>query len=247
MSEKSETKVKKCKIMTHPDKDEIIAKLNNGESVRVLASWLKKKYPRAKNMWLSVPTIQAFRANHLNLQGQFLKDVQRVAEEQKKQVEALALQRQVEATSAYQDKLNQIAETHLDYEKKIINTAAIVESRIKYWYDAIANKEELPSRADKELRKYLELFMKTFEQYKKLVEGMADTRVEHNVNISIVHDQSVIIRDVIRDVLQDFGPEKAILFVEKLNKRLNQGSLDINSSLLENKKTYVLPAQTEED
>lgn len=57
-------------------------------------------------------------------------------------------------------------------------------------------------------------------QYKKFVEGLADKTVDHNINITVFNDQIAVIRDVIRECIADFEPERAMLFLEKLNQRM---------------------------
>jgi len=47
--------------MKHPDKEEVIRMLNDGESVRAVEAWLKEKYPSNKNMWVTSVTLQTFR------------------------------------------------------------------------------------------------------------------------------------------------------------------------------------------
>jgi small-conductance mechanosensitive channel len=210
--------------MKHPDKEEVIRMLNEGESVRKVEAHLKEKYPNNKKLWLTSVTLQKFRKNHLQLDGKVLKDIQENNKLQKIKIEEEALQRQLEATNAYQDKINEIADTHLDVASKIAQLDSVIGSRIEYWYNAIAQKEELPAKADQELRKYIDQQLAILQQYKKLVEGMADKTVDYNVNVTVLNDQITVIRDVIRDVLSDFGAEKSIEFMEKLNARLEQAA-----------------------
>ena len=53
------------KILNHPDKEEIIKRLGEGESVRAVEKWLKKKYPANKKLWISTVSIQNFRKKNL--------------------------------------------------------------------------------------------------------------------------------------------------------------------------------------
>lgn len=212
------------KILKHPDKEEIIRKLNNGESVRGVESWLKGKYPNNKNMWVTSVTLQAFRKEKLNLEGKVLKDIQEAKESERRQIESAVLQKQLESTNAYQEKIQEIANTQLDVHTQIAQLNAVVEQRISYWYNMIASGEALPAKADNELRKYIEQQVLILQQYKKLVEGMADKTIDYNINVTVLNDQISLIRDAIRETIAELGTEKAMIFMDKLNRRLNQVS-----------------------
>lgn len=210
--------------MKHPDKEEIISKLNDGESVRAVEAWLKEKYPNNKNMWITSVTLQTFRKDKLNLEGKVLKDIQEAKEVEKRKIEETMRQRQLEATNAYQDKINEIANTQLDVHTQIAQLNSVVESRIAYWYNMIASGEELPAKADTELRKYIDQQVSILQQYKKLVEGMADKTIDYNVNVTVFNDQISLIRDAIRDTIAELGTEQAMVFMDKLSRRLNRTS-----------------------
>jgi len=208
------------KIMRHPDKEEVIRRLNDGESVRKVAAWTKEKYPTNKRLHLSTVTLQKFRKSNLQLEGKVLKDIQVATETQKRAIEEQQRTAQLESTNAYQDKISEIADSHLDVARKILQLDSIIESRMEYWFNAIGSGESTPSQADKELRQYMDRQMLLLQQYKKFVEGMADKTIEHNVNVTVMNEQIAMIRDVIRDVIATFDPDTALLFIEKVTDRL---------------------------
>lgn len=208
------------KILKHPDKEEIIKRLNEGESVRKLSAWLQEKYSTNKSLHLSTVTLQKFRKDNLQLEGRVLKDIQEAAEVQYRAVEEQQRQAALEATNAYQDKINEIADSHLDVARKILQLDSIIESRMEYWFNAIKSGEASPQHADKEMRQYMDRQMMLLQQYKKFVEGMADKTIEHNVNVTVMNEQIAVIRDVIRDVIASFDPETAMRFIEKVTAKL---------------------------
>lgn len=213
------------KILRHQDKEEILRLLNDGESVRNISAMLKKRYPKSRHLWLSTPTLQDFRKNNLNLEGQVLKDIQEAGKVQKRQIEEKILQQQLQATNAYQEKVNKIANSHLDVSQKIIQLDSIVGDRIEYWYNLGKSGEEIPAKADHELRKFIDQQILLLGQYKKLVEGMADKTIDYNINVNILNDQISIIRDAImQTIAEELGAEKAISFMDKLNRKLKQTS-----------------------
>ncbi|KKN39490.1 hypothetical protein LCGC14_0742950 [marine sediment metagenome] len=210
--------------MKHIDKEEIIEMLNSGESVRGIEAKLKKKYPNNKSMWLSSVTLQKFRKDNLQLEGRVLKDIQEAGRSQKQQLEEKDRQKSLEASGAYKKKLNEIVDSKLDVARKILQLDAVIETRMEYWFNAVASGEESASKGDKELRQFIDRQIVLLGQYKKFVEGMADKTIDYNVNITVMNEQIGIIRDVIRECIADFESEKAMLFMERLNKRLENTS-----------------------
>lgn len=212
-----------AKILKHPDKEDIVRMLTNGESIRKVAAYLKKSYPRSPNLWISEPTLQQFRKKHLNLDGQVLKDIQETTKEEKQKIREQLHNSQIQSTSAYKDKLNQIVDKRLDVANKIVQMDSIVSDRIEHWYNLIKSGEEVPSKADQELRKFVQQQMEILTSYKKLIEGMADKRVDYNINVNILNDQITIMRDAIKEVIaEELGTERAVLFMDKLHKRLKK-------------------------
>lgn len=210
------------KVFKHPDKEEIIRLLSDGESVRKVAQILKERYPKHKRLWLTSVTLQAFRKGYLNLEGKVLKDIQETSSLQKKQLEQELIQKQIENTNAYKEKLNEIADSHLDVAKKILQLDKIIESRMEHYYNLAVSGELAVGKADRELRDFMDRQINLLAQYKKYVEGLADKTIDYNVNITVMNDQIQIIRSVIRDVLGEIDPEVAMLFIEKLNKKLSE-------------------------
>ena len=241
------------KILKHPDKEEIISRLNDGESIRKTYAWLKEKYPNNKKLWISTVSLQKFRKDNLQLDGKVLKDIQEAAEVQQRAIDEQQRQAQLEATSAYQDKINEIANTHLDVSRRILELDTIIGDRIEYWYNAIKSGDAIPQQGDKQIQQFMDRQMNLLGQYKKFVEGMADKTVEHNVNITVMNEQISLIRDVIRDVIQEFNPDIATLFIEKLNKKLDnleysqQLPEKINPNNLQTIEAEVLSAEDLDD
>lgn len=215
------------KILKHPDHEEIIRRLTDGESVRKVVAWMKEKYPDNKSLRLTNPTVQAFRKEYLKLDGKVLQDIQEQRLVTQRTVKEQQRQSKLESTNAYQEKINSIADSHLDVANKILRLDAIIEDRMEYWFNAIGNGEATPGQADKEMRQYIDRQMQLLQQYKKFVEGMADHTVEHTINIKIFNDQIVIFRDIIRDILSELNPDKAIKFMDMVNKRLSGASYQV--------------------
>lgn len=214
------------KILRHPDKDEIVRRLTEGESVRNVHKWLSGKYANYnKKLKISVPTLQMFRKEVLKIDGQVLEDLNRARKEEDKRLEAEYVAQAVKSTNAYKDRLAQIADKNLDVASRMIQLDAVIGDRIEHWYNLISAGEALPDKADYELRKYIDQQMQILRDWKKLIEGIADKRVDYNVNITVMNEQLSAIQTVIKDVIyEELGVEKAMEFMDKLSNRLNQNS-----------------------
>jgi hypothetical protein len=217
---------KGSKMEHHPDKEEITQRFMAGDSIRAVFQWLNAKYAKgSKHNKLSMPTLLAYRKGVMKLDGKVLKDIQDAKREQDKALELQYTEQLATSSNAYQDKINQIASQQLDVAARILQMDAVVGDRIEHWYNLIKSGEQLPAKADNELRKYVDQQLLILQQYRKLVEGMADKRVDYNVNITVMNEQIHSIQGVIQDLIcEEMGPEKAIEFLGKLSDRLNPGA-----------------------
>lgn len=214
---------KLSKIEHHPDKNEIVSRLSSGESVRSIYKWLSGKYGKySTHLKVSIPTIQLFRKEVLKIEGDVLKKIQDEKRKLDLQLEAQYVAQTVQGTNAYVDKINQIASSHLDVSAKMLQMDAIIGDRLEYWFNVVKAGTELPQKADYELRKYIDQQVLVLQQYRKLVEGMADKKIDYNVNITVMNEQIQSIQTVIRELIcEELGPEKAISFIDKLSNRLS--------------------------
>ena len=127
------------KVLRHPDKEDIIARLISGDSVKEVDNWLKSKYPRKKRLHISYMTLQKFRSEHLNLRGEVLEDIKNKRSEVDKASAAAEAKMIIESSSAYQDKINEIASNEMDVTRRLLEIESLVNSRIKYYYDLLNN------------------------------------------------------------------------------------------------------------
>jgi hypothetical protein len=110
------------KIMSHPDRDEIVEKLIGGDSVRVIEDWLKRKYPTNKSNQISFVSLQSYRKNFLKLENDAIKNLQK----ERKTLEITKRQEQdqekVQKLQAYQVGLaNYVQNNIIDYNAEILD------------------------------------------------------------------------------------------------------------------------------
>jgi hypothetical protein len=207
------------KVFKHPEKEEIIKRLLNGESVKIVEAWLKKKHPKKKSLWISYATLQKFRKDHLHLDGEILENIKAVRKEQdltSKELEAKVI---LASSSAYQQKINEIVSNELDGNRKILEMMTLVGSRLEYYFNMLQSGGSI--REDKMFVELLNTQRGLVQDWKKYVDGVADKRVEHNININVVNEQVNVLKNIVFEILQELDPKFIPIFIEKINSRLN--------------------------
>jgi len=207
------------KVLAHPDKEDIIRLLLEGESVKSVESWLKEKYPRKKRMHISYMTLQKFRSDHLNLRGEVLDDIKnRRVEVNKESAEAEA-RMIVKNSSAYLQKIDEIASTELDVAKRLLEMDALINSRIEFYFNVLQNGGSI--KEDKVFIDYINTMKSLMQDWKKYIEGFADQKIEHNININVINEQARVLRESVMEILHKMDPDLIPVFVDALNRRMN--------------------------
>ncbi len=239
--------IKYKKILNHPDRDEIMSKLMDGESVKAVEKWLQKKHPRSQRLKVSSVTLQSFRTNYLNLKGEVLEDIKQIKQAQDGETKKLEVKAILAGTSPYQEAITKIANQELDVRARILEMDQLMTTRIKHWFDELSTGQS-DARDDKIFLEYLNSLRALMQDWKKLIEGVADKRIDHNINITVVQDQVAILKNVIFDVLREMAPNLIPLFVDKMNQKVSQ--LDYNSETYQSYTKYpaleVLDVEHEE-
>jgi hypothetical protein len=162
-------------------------------------------------------TLQKFRAEHLNLKGEVLDDIKnRRSEIDKESVEAEA-KMIVHSSSAYKQKIEQIATDKLDVSKRLLEMDSLINSRLEFYYNLLQTGGTL--KEDKIFIEYINTMKGLMQDWKKYVEGIADKKVEHNINVNVVNEQARILKETVIDVLSEISPDLVTIFVEKLDGR----------------------------
>ena len=208
------------KILNHPDKEEIISKLLDGSSVKEIESWLKKKHPRTRRLHVSYMTLQKFRAENLNLKGDVLDDIKnRRTDVIRESAEAEAKMIIANSTS-YKQKIEEIATSNLDVTKRLLEMDALINSRIEYYFNLLQQGGSI--KEDKIFIEYINTMKSIMQDWKKYIEGFADKKVEHNININVVNEYAQVLKGCVIEVLKDLDPELTFKFINLLDNRLRQ-------------------------
>jgi len=208
------------KILNHPDRELVISKLLEGDSVKEVERWLKEKYPRTRRLHISYMTLQKFRAEHLNIKGEVLDDIKNRRGEIDREASEAEARMIIKASSSYQQKLEEIASSELDVTRRLLEMDSLINSRIEYYYNMLQEGGSL--REDKIFIEYINTMKALMQDWKKYIEGVADKKIEHNINISVVNEQARVLKEAVLDVLQELNPDLISVFVDRLDIKMRQ-------------------------
>jgi hypothetical protein len=215
------------KILNHPDKEKIIEKLLSGESVKEIESWIEKKYPRSKRLHVSYMTLQKFRAENLNIKGEVLDDIKNKKSEIDKKNLELETKMIIQSSNAYQKKIDEIASSELDVTRRLLEMDRLINSRIEHYYNILETGGSI--KEDRIFLEYINTMKSLMQDWKKYIEGFADKKIEHNININVVNEHARILKETILEILKEMDPKLIPLFVDKVSYKMKQ--IDLNSDI----------------
>lgn len=208
------------KILRHPSKEEIIKKLLNGESVKEVEKWLKKKHPKSKRLQISYMTLQKFRKEHLHLEGEVLENIKQARSEKDIDTKALEARAIIAGSSSYQEKINEIASNELDANRRLMELMTLIAARMEYYFNMLNTGIGGNIKQDKVFIDLINTQRGLLQDYFKYVEGVADKKIEHNINVNVINEQVTILKNIVYEVLQNMDPNLIPIFVDKINQRM---------------------------
>jgi hypothetical protein len=209
------------KVLNHPDKEKIIEKLLEGESVKEVELWLEKKYPRSKRLHISYMTLQKFRSENLDLKGEVLEDIKNKKAEVDKKTQEIETRMIIQSTNAYKEKIDEIASSELDVTRRLLEMDKLVNSRIEHYYNLLESGGG-SVKEDKVFLEYINTMKSLMQDWKKYIEGFADQRIDHNININVINEHARVLKESILEVLREMDPKLISVFVNKLNFKMKQ-------------------------
>lgn len=223
------------KLLSHPDKDEIISKLVSGVPPKTVSEWLRLKYNSKEHshLRLSVQNLREFVNNNLDLYNQVQKDVLAVANGQKAPPKPIA--ESLRNNKTYKERLNEIADNELNINKTLSDVIYIIKVRAEQVFDKI---QENPSniKPDYALIKWFEILFNAIEKYDKIVNKSPDQVIQHNISIQMVDNYAAIFQDTIREVVSMVDPDTGLLIMEKISDRLSQLKEPVQETLSQDKR-----------
>jgi hypothetical protein len=208
------------KIMTHPQKSMIVRLMTEGKGVRMISKLLKQMYPEAPEMHVSVNTLQAFRKEHLKLEGDALEKVKRDQNVLEREKSRKKEHTQVRNLPSYRKKLQETADVHIDIRKSLGELDGLIRERIEDFFDK-AQAGTATDTQEKLLQGYFDRYFMLLDKWAKYVDKIADMRIETNVNVTLIQDQMAVLRRAVLKLLNRMDPEKATVFMQELSRELD--------------------------
>jgi hypothetical protein len=154
------------KILGHPSKNLIVRMLTQGRGVRAVAKELKNMYPNDKKLQLSVPTLQKFRKEKLNLEGDTLDAVKQATKEKRLIKQEKKEDTQLRKIPAFRDAVAKAVNMHVDIRQELQELLTTVKSRVEDLFDKAANGS-LSVNEEANLQKYFASWTTTIQNWAK--------------------------------------------------------------------------------
>jgi len=226
MTESKKNGATGASVQRHPSKAEIDERLLAGESVESVANWLKQKFGKSKKLWVNKMTLNAYRQNFLNLEGDVLAELKKerrvkLQEERKRRVLEVA-----HAEPAYQLAKAQYAE---NYALQITNTNQRLEECYLKLQEQMTLMEgekthHLNSKVIVEqVRLMKDILKDAFEMERELKE---DQQTNVNIDISRITREQQVIKTAIRETISELCPEVWPAFMDKLKDKLQAARME---------------------
>jgi hypothetical protein len=212
------------KILEHVERDKIISKLVNGETPKDVAQYLKLKFNKKEEAHLRVGAalLQEFIDKYFD-QYKFLN---KVVEDEKSNKTDKIVYESLLNNKAWKERIADIADGEIDLKKRISDLIVRLEARAEQVFDKI---QENPGnfKGDYVLLKYFDALTALLSTADKVINERPDTLIEHNISISMVEQNSVLIQDTIRELLLELSPDVSSRFMELLTAKLSKLSPDM--------------------
>ena len=211
------------KILDHPDKDEIIAKLVLDVPPKDIYEWLASKYTNVSEskFVIAEKSVKTFKDNYLDvyslIQEDIVKTKQAVATSTEEQLEL-----SVKNNSAYRSKMLELAGKEIDVRQMIAQLCVAIETRVAQVFDEIQDDpRNINTKIDRLLIDYTEVLGGILEKYYKFTEGPTEAQfVQNNMTIQFVDQHILVLQEAIRETLSELDLESSMLFMERLHDKL---------------------------
>jgi hypothetical protein len=207
------------KIIDHPEKTTIVSKLCSGESPKVVAKYLKDKYPKPDESHLRIPAtvLQEFLETYADHHGYVKKIIQKDTDNKldKKIAESLL------DTRAWRERVLDGVDKEIKYIDRLDNILTILETRTEQLFDLIQSDPE-SIKIDYVFTKYMEILLMAIEKGDKIRNDRPDVRIEHTYTVQMVEQYSVAFQEAIRRAFERLGPESSALFMELLKEEIDK-------------------------
>jgi hypothetical protein len=212
------------KILDHPDKDEIIAKLVLDVPPKDIYEWLSSKYTNVSEakFVIAEKSVKTFKDNYLDVYSLIQEDITKT----KRAVVAGTTEEQLELSvrnnSAYRSKMLELAGKEIDVRQMIAHLCVAIETRVGQVFDEIQeDPRNINTKLDRILIEYAEVLGGILEKYYKFTEGPTEAQfVQNNMTIQFMDQHILVFQEAIRETLSELDLESSMLFMERLYEKL---------------------------
>jgi len=208
------------KILDHPERDKIVAKLTGGmDTPKDVARYLKTKYDKPDEAHLRLPA--TLLEEFVKTYGDHYGFIERVKSDEISGKLDKKIAQSLLDNKEWRERLAEVADEEIDLKKKLLNLVHIIEARAEQVFDKI---QENPgsTKADYVMAKYFELIGVTLEKADKILNDRPDVRVEHTYTMNMVNQQTAAIQEAIGRAAQEIGPEFASRFIELVDDEMRK-------------------------
>jgi len=212
------------KILEHPDKDEIIAKLVLGISPKDVNEWLSDKYSaiNGSKFTLSESSLKAFKDKYLDIYNTIREDLLKTQQMIKSNVEE-DLSLAIKNNATYRNILVKTAENELDIKRMLANMIIAIETRAAQIFDEIqSDPKNINTRHDRILIEYFDSLGAAIEKHAKYVLNTPDQVIQHNVTVQHIDQHVHVLQDAIRETLADMDVGTSLKFLEIFNEKMSR-------------------------
>ncbi len=208
------------KVVNHKHADMISKLLLEGRSVRYVSKLLKDMFPNDKKLQISAQTLQAFRKEQLDIDGDVLRGIKRASKESVEKKEQKKVHARVSKLPSYKQKLEEAAGMHLDIRRSLLQIDGLLKERLEQFFD---KAQDGKTTVDEErlLQGYFDRYFTMIDKWAKYIDKLADQKIEHNININVINEQMSLLRSAVINVIQRLDQSLANVFIEELEKEMS--------------------------
>lgn len=211
------------KILDHPDKDEIIAKLTLDMSPRDITDWLSEKYTSVseKKFVIAEKSIKTFKDSYLDVYSLIQEDIMKTKQAIASSTEA-ELELSIKNNPTYRGKMLELASKEIDIRQMAARLCAAIETRMAQVFDEIEeNPRDINTKIDRLLIDYAEVFGGILEKYYKFTEAPTEAQfIQNNVTLQFRDQHILVLQEAIREVLSEMDLESSMLFMERISEKM---------------------------
>lgn len=212
------------KILDHPDKDEIIAKLVLGVSPKDVNDWLSGKYTNVSEakFVIAEKSIKSFQDNCLDIYTTIKDDFSKTKTAMVNGTEE-SLELSIQENSAYKALVIETVGKELDIKQKLNNMCSVVETRFAQIFDSLQeDPRNMNTRVDRVLVEYVNAFSGLLEKAYKIINNGPDQIIQHNITVQHIDQHIAVFYEVIKKVLAQMDLESSMYFMELFNEEISK-------------------------